>query len=245
MRALPHALAFDADGNKRSLELLERAMARDPEYTFALAMAAWCHAQRVVYLFSDSPEQARAQALVLARRAISVGRDATALPIVANALALAGEVQGADVITRRALAVDGGSPWAWMRSGLVEVCNQRPEAAVERLLIALDLSPDDPLAFNSYNGIGCAHFLTGNYAQAAHWIEQAIAHHPSEVWINFLLSPTYVLCGRKPEGRRSLAQLQRLYPELTISRVTGGLSFFPQSFRDCIANGLETAGLRP
>ena len=245
MRALPYALALDTDGNKRSLDLLERAMARDPEHTLALAMAAWCHAQGVVYLFSDSPEQARALALALARRAISVGGDATALPIVANALALAGDVQGADVITRRALAVDGSSPWAWMRSGLIEICNQRPEAAVERLLIALDLRPDDPLAFNSLIGIGCARFSTGNYAQAAHWLEQAIAHHPSEVWMHFMLSPTYVLCGRKPEGRRSLAQLQRLYPEVTISRVTGGLTFWPQSFRDCVADGLETAGLRP
>jgi len=53
-----------------------------------------------------------------------------------------------------------------------------------------------------------------------------------------------MLCGGKPEARQSLGRLQRAYPELTISRVIGGLSFFSQSFRDRVANGLETAGMR-
>ena len=132
-----------------------------------------------------------------------------------------------------------------MRSGLIDVCKQRPEFAIERLLIALDLARDDPLAFNSLIGVGCAHFDAGRHAEASHWFEQAIAEHPSGVWMHFLLCPAYVLCGRKPEARRSLAHLQGLYPELTISRVIGGLTFFSQSLRDRVASGLETAGLRP
>jgi AraC-like DNA-binding protein/tetratricopeptide (TPR) repeat protein len=179
MRALPYALALDVEGNKRSLELLNRAMECDPDHTLAIALAAWCHAQGVTYQFSESPDQARARALSLGRRAISIGGDSTALPILGNAFALAGDVQVADAITRRALAADGSSSWAWMRSGLIDVCKQRPGSAIERLLIALDLARDDPLAFNSLVGIGCAHFEAGHYAEASHWFEQAIAEHPS------------------------------------------------------------------
>jgi len=244
MRALPYALALDIEGNKRSLDLLDQAMERDPDHKLAIALAAWCHAQGVVYQFSDNPGQARAKALSLAARALSLGGDPTALPILGNAFALAGEVRAADSVTRKALEVDGSSPWAWMRSGLIDVCKQRPESAVERLSIALDLARDDPLAFNSLIGIGCAHFELGQHAEASHWYEQAIAEHPSGAWMHYLLCPAYVLCGRMREARRSLGYLQRAYPELTISRVIGGLSFFSQSFRDRVANGLESAGMQ-
>jgi adenylate cyclase len=81
MRALPYALALDIEGNKRSLDLLDQAMERDPDHTLAIALAAWCHAQGVVYQFSDNPGQARAKALSLAARALSLGGDPTALPI--------------------------------------------------------------------------------------------------------------------------------------------------------------------
>jgi tetratricopeptide (TPR) repeat protein len=244
MRALPYALALDVEGNRRSLDLLDQAMERDPDHTLAIALAAWCQAQGVVYQFNDNPGQARAQALSFAQRAINIGGDPTALPILGNAFALAGDVQAADSVTRIALAFDGSSPWAWMRSGLIDVCKQRSETAVERLLVALDLARDDPLAFNSLIGIGCAHFDVGHHAEASHWYEQAIAEHPSGVWMHYLLCPAYMLCGRKPEARQRLGRLQRAYPELTISRVIGGLSFFSQSFRDRVANGLETAGMR-
>ena len=107
MRALPHALALDVDGNRRSLDLLDQAMERDPDHTLAIALAAWCHGQGLVYQFSDNPGQARAQALSFAQRAISIGGDPTALPILGNAFALAGDVQAAESVTRKALALDG------------------------------------------------------------------------------------------------------------------------------------------
>jgi tetratricopeptide (TPR) repeat protein len=132
-----------------------------------------------------------------------------------------------------------------MRSGLIEICKRRPESAIERLLISLDLARDDPLAFNSLVGIGCAHFDAGRYLEASRWIEQAICEHPSGVWMYYVLCPTYALCGRKEQARRSLTHLDRLYPELTISHIIGGLAFFSQSFRDRMANALDDVGLAP
>ncbi|WP_409997305.1 tetratricopeptide repeat protein, partial [Bradyrhizobium cosmicum] len=80
-----------------------------------------------------------------------------------------GELDTADLVIRKALAADGGSVWAWSRSGWIDVYKGEPESAIERLKIALDLAPHDPLAFNSMVGIGCAHFKAGQYAEAAYW----------------------------------------------------------------------------
>lgn len=245
LRALPHALALDVDGNGRALDLLGRAMDCDPDHTLAIALAAWCHAQRVVYQFTDALAQERAQALRLARRAIIIGGDSTVLAILGNALALAGDVETADIVTRKALALDGSSAWAWSRSGLIDVYKERAKSAIERLFIALDLAPDDPLALNSFMGLGLAQFNAGRYVEAVHWFQRAIAEHPSAVWAHLCLCPAYVCCGRKAEAHHSLANLQRLYPELTISRVTAGFSFLAQPLRDRLLSGLETVGLPP
>ena len=100
---------------------------------------------------------------------------ASTSPAKAKAFPRTGSVVASPPMLRESRA--GSSPWAWMRSGLIDVCKQRPESAIERLLIALDLARDDPLAFNSLIGIVHISTLAAN-AEAAHWFEQAIAEHP-------------------------------------------------------------------
>jgi AraC-like DNA-binding protein/Tfp pilus assembly protein PilF len=245
LRAFPHALSLDADGNARALDFLERAIRFDPDHALAIALAAWCYAQQAVYLFNDTPAEARLKALSLGRRAVDIGGNATVLAVLGHAFSLADNLETADLVTQKALAIDGSSAWAWSRSGLLDIYKGRTGSAMERLLIALDLAPGDPLAFNALTGVGCAHFQSERFVEAAHWLERAIAEHPSAVYLHHLLCPAYALCGDKQQAKRSLAHLRRLHPEVTISRVFSAFCFFPQAFLDCLGNGLETAGLRP
>src|ERR1700755_1297628 len=107
-------------------------------------------------------------------------------------------------VSYQARAIDGGCAWAWSRSGWLDVYQGDAESAIERFKIALDLAPQDTLAFNSMIGIGCAHFKAGNYAEAARWQERALTEHPSAVWVHRTLCPAYVLTGARPQARRSL-----------------------------------------
>jgi AraC-like DNA-binding protein/tetratricopeptide (TPR) repeat protein len=243
LRALPHAVALSNDGSHRALDLLERALASDPEYTLAVALASWCHAQRAVYPFSSTLTQDRAQALSLARRVVNSDSDATVLAVLGNTLALMGDLITADVVTRKALAICGSSSWAWARSGLIEVCNARPTDGIERLSIALDLASDDPVRLNCFMGLGVAHLEAGRFAHAAYWFERAVLEYPTSIWPHEFLGPAYVHCGRKLDAHKSMSALQHAFPGLTISRVTAGLPFFTQRIRDCVANGLETVGM--
>jgi AraC-like DNA-binding protein len=167
LRAMPDVLALEADGNARALELLERATNRDPDHALATALAAWAHVQRVVYHFTATPLEERARSADLARKAQALAGDATALAVLGNALTLLHDLEAAELVVRKALAVDGGSAWAWSRSGWIDVYKGDAEAAIERFKIALDLAPHDALAFNSFVGIGCAHFSAGRYHDAA------------------------------------------------------------------------------
>jgi AraC-like DNA-binding protein/tetratricopeptide (TPR) repeat protein len=243
MRAMPHVLSLDADGNARALELLERAMDRDPNHALATALAAWAYGQRIVYHFAPTPVEDRARCAALAQKAQGLAGDATALAVLGNALTFLHDLDRADLVIRKALTVDGGSAWAWSRSGWIDVYNGDADSAIERFKIALDLAPNDSLAFNSLVGLGCAHFEAGRYVQAAHWQQRALIEHPSATWIHRTMCPAYVLVGAEVEARRSVTALREHYPELTVSDVQQGLPPLPRAYCDLVFDALHTVGL--
>jgi AraC-like DNA-binding protein/tetratricopeptide (TPR) repeat protein len=243
LRAMPCVLSLNANGNTQALDLLERAMERDPDHALATALAAWAYGQRVVYHFAASPDEDRARSAELARRAQNLAGDATVLAVLGNALTLLHDVDGADQVISKALSIDGGSSWAWSRSGWIDVYSGDAESAIERFKIALDLAPNDCLAFNSMVGIGCAHFEAGRYLEAADWQQRALEEHPSATWIHRTMCPAYVLGGAESEAHRSVTALREVYPELTVSEVQQGLPPMTQLYCDRMFNALHSVGL--
>lgn len=243
LRAMPGVLSLDADGNGRALELLGRALEQDPNHPLATALAAWAHIQRVVYHFTAEPRWERARSIELAEKARTLSGDATVLAILGNALTLLNELETADIAVRRALWLDGGSAWAWSRSGWIDAYRGDSESAIERFKIALDLAPQDPLAFNNFVGIGCAQFAAGNYLEAARWQQRALIEHPSAIWVHRTLCPAYVLGGAKPEARRSFQALRQQYPGLTVSEVQRGMPPLPETYCNLVVEALHDAGL--
>jgi hypothetical protein len=123
------------------------------------------------------------------------------------------------------------------------VYNGDAQSGIERFKIALDLAPNDCLAFNSMVGIGCAHFAAGNYVEAARWQQRALAEHPSATWIHRTMCPAYVLVGAEPEARRSVTALREQYPKLTVAEVQQGFPPMPQAYCDLVFDTLHAVGL--
>ncbi|MEN3381515.1 MAG: hypothetical protein V7608_1559 [Hyphomicrobiales bacterium] len=243
LRAMPDVLSLDAEGNARAIDVLEGVLDRDAEHPLAIALAAWAHVQRVVYHFSTDLPGERARSTYLSRKARAFASDATVLAILGNAFTLLHDLETAELVIRKALAVDGSSAWAWSRSGFIDLYKGHPESAVERFKIALDLAPHDPLAFNSMFGIGLAHLNAGRYREAADWQERALLAQPSASWVHRTLCPAYLLAGVGTEAERSLTALREHYPHLTVGEVRQGLPPMPQAFRDLLVDTLHTAGL--
>ena len=243
LQAMPCVLSLDAGGNAHALDLLERAMKHDPGNALATALAAWAYSQRVVYHFATNPHEDRARSAELARKVQVLGGDATVLAILGNALTFLHDLDAAELMIRKALSIDGGSAWAWSRSAWLDVYNGDADSAIERFKIALDLAPNDSLAFNSMVGVGCAHFEAGRYIEAAEWQQRALTEHPSATWIHRTMCPAYVLAGAGSEARRSVMALREDYPDLTVSEVQRGLPPLPQSYCDRVFDALHSVGL--
>ncbi len=246
MRALPSAWAMEREANVEALGLLQQAMALDPNYAFAKALAAWCHAQRLPYLWTTKPDQERALALELAKAAARLDSDD---PMVLTTLAWAHtashEFQQAAPIIEKALWLDPNSAWAWQSSGKLKTFMNEPDAGIQHFERSMRLSPLDPLNFLALIGIGIAHFWAARYEAAAVWVSKGIAEKPTATWAWRIVAAAYAHLDRMDEARIALEHFIRGNPGVSLSSVAQGStpSAASPAFKRALLDGLRKAGL--
>ena len=155
IRALPVSLAIEATA--QMLDLLERAIEVARQDPLPLSLAAYWHGVRGAQHFALHADRERrtASALVARAAAIETG-DPLAATTLAAAYTLAHGLDNARLHAEWALALDGGSAWAWGRSGWIHLYNGEPSEAIDRFQIARILALADPLNWLLLTGFGLA-----------------------------------------------------------------------------------------
>jgi len=244
MRALSCAISFEAKSEDMAIDLLDQAMTMAPHDPLPAALASWCHGLRAGHHFTPRPDDDRKAARALAMRAAQINAaDPWAETFLAAGYTLAHDLGAAALHAERALALDGGSAWAWGRSAWIAAYGGEAREAVERFHIARNLAPGDPLTFLHAIGIGSAHLEAGRYNDAVRWYERALVERPNAVWNDRFRAAGYALAGRKEQASATLARFTRAFPDLTIAQIRTGLPHTP-SFLDRVSEGLESAGMR-
>jgi adenylate cyclase len=162
--------------------------------------------------------------------------------MLAAAYTLSHDLATAAVHADRSLMLDSGSAWAWGRSAWIHVYGGDATAALERFEIAQALAPADPLSYLWSVGMAASHFEGARYQKAVHWYRRALAEQPKAIWINRFLAASYALVGSKELAKRSLVELARAFPELTIQKVRASLPHRRNTL-ERYAEGLAAAGL--
>jgi adenylate cyclase len=243
MRAMPHVWALEKEESAKALELLEKALAIDPEYPLALSLAGWCHAQRSVYNWADDIAASQAMARSLAERAAEMsGDDPVILAILGAVHTFVHNHGTARVLLERAVALDPNAAWAWSRLGWIENYADQPQKAIVNFERALRLSPIDPMNFNNYVGMGSAHEVAQQYDKAAAFYRRALEERPNAVWIYRNLASSLSGAGRIEEAKQAFAEMLRSYPDLTVSKYKRAMVFSP-AVLDLMGENLRKLGL--
>jgi adenylate cyclase len=244
LRAFPHVWSLDPAANALAINHSNRAIEIEPNYPLALSMSAWCQSQKVIYQWTLSPDETKAEALRLAKLAGGMNNDdPMVLTMLCAAHTVVGDLDIASALIEKALALDPNSAIAWNRSGWVNHYFMRPEVAIEQFQRAMRLSPFDPMNFNCLFGIGGAHWVAGRYEEALFWIKKGAVQHPPMVAIARIVPACLVRLGRISEAREVLRRLRDDYPALTISKVMATVPLRDADFVRRYIEDLRTAGL--
>ena len=243
IRAMPHVWALEKEESAKALELLEKALAIDPEYPLALALAGWCHAQRSVYTWANDIVDSQSKARLLAEQAAALsGDDPLVLAILGTVHTFVRNFGTARVLLERALAIDPNCAWAWSRLGWIESYTDQSDKGIEYFERALRLSPIDPMNFNNYAGIASAHEVAQEYDQAVLFCRRALQERPHASWIYRNLASALVGAGRIEEAKQAFAEMLRHYPDLTVSKFKQAMVFSAPSIEG-MARRLRSLGL--
>ena len=243
MRAMPYVWVLEKEASARALDLLGQALAMDPEYPLALALAGWCHGQRSVYNWTDDIDATRREALLCAEKAAENGGDDPLVLAVLGAVHTFLKNMGtARVMLERAVMLDPNAAWAWCRLGWIETYSDHPERAIEHFERALRLSPLDPMNFNNHVGIGSAHEIAERYDDAVAHYRRALQERPHAHWILRNMVSALVGAGRLEEARVEYARLSAAYPDLTAAKYRKAMVFSPAALDRMLAN-LKKVGL--
>jgi adenylate cyclase len=244
MQALPHVWSLDATSNEAATRLLDEALKLDPTYPLALSLSSWCSGQRIIYNWSKDPDNDRRDALEKARAAADLASDDPfVLTVLGAAHTITREFQAGLHLIEKALALDPNSAWAWNRSGWLRNFGDDPATGIIHFERAIRLSPFDPMIFNSYAGIGDAHFVAKRYAEAIAWLEKARLANPKAAWINRFLAASYAFVGNQQEAEACVHRLIAASPGLTVRAVRAAPPFSKEVI-DRLCEGLQRAGLQ-
>src|SRR3569833_2967510 len=246
MRSLPHLWAHRMAENPQAISYLTKALALEPTYGLAAALAAWAHGQQVAYNWTSDVDAERAEGERLIEIAtMTVGDDPTALTALASAIMqLGGDVRHASNLAEKALQLDPNHAWAWMRRGYGLVYTGNPEEGLKAFEHSARLSPLDPLAFNVHLGMGLAHFSAGRPEKGVELARRALAERPGLTWPYRDLATYYANSGQIELAQDALEKFVYLRPSMSSASIRDGLRFMEPALLDRYVGGLEIAGLK-
>jgi adenylate cyclase len=244
MRGLDLLYRFEDDKFKQALPMFERAMALDPNYATAHALAASWYSVRIGQGQSPSVVADLREADRLARLALTLDRfDPRALSLCGHVRALLfRDYDHAIELFDRALAANPSSAIAWMRSSATFSYMGETREARRRADIGLRLSPYDAHVFYSYSTVALASYVAGDYADAALWARRSAALNPHFTANLRFLAASLAASGQIDEARQISADLLRLHPQFSARRFAEGHALRDPDKRRLFGDHLILAG---
>jgi TolB-like protein len=234
--------AFDVlteASTEECLELLDRALAADPEFTWVYGLLMWCHVQCLGQRWGR-PRQILKRAQVAARLALEKAKD--------NPYALSGaavilvwedrDLAAAQALIERALTLNANVVSAWNAAGWVFMWREQYERSLECFTRAIRLNPTDPRAYGVLAGMAYPHFFAGRHDDAIAWANKSLALERNYVPALVIKIAAAELAGRVDDREEAKQRLFSTRPEHSASQVR-----FPDG-KDRLRAALRKAGLR-
>jgi TolB-like protein len=212
---LPYASRYT-----QALELCRKAIAIDPNYAAACALAAWgCAGIYFTAPLSDG-KTVKEEGTALAQKALDFAdNDPIAISMGAHALSFLSpkDRDRALEAAELALSLAPNSAQTWLACGHVHQIRSEGDAAIKHFEHALRLSPRDPFAWAAKTGMAIGHFIEGRWLEAFDWAEKAGRDNPNFYMPYFIKIASCGHLERAADAQDALRAAMEIYPETSIS----------------------------
>ncbi|MEI7672224.1 MAG: tetratricopeptide repeat protein [Deltaproteobacteria bacterium] len=228
---------------ERAMQLLEEAIALDPEYAYAYSSLSTAHFDLVVIGASGSPRESLQRAIELGEKAIAL--DDSNSSVHANLTfpyVYLKEYDKAISEAEKAISLSPNSALAYWALGTALGLSGRPQEAIPMVQKSLRLSPI-PVHSQVLGVLANAYSQLGQYEEAITTYKKVLQiYGPDHLMAHQGLATTYALMGRENEARAEGAEVLRIDPKFSFERFIKG---FPvdQSRKDRLSDALRKAGL--
>jgi adenylate cyclase len=244
LRALPCLYQSTRESSIEGVRLLDEALSLDPAFAPACALAAWNHSLRVIFKWTDAPQEESKRAIQLARKALDNSKDDPWILSMSGAVlaTTGGDVETGAALVERAVQLSPYSTQVQFFSGYVLTLSGDQQKALDRMLAALRLSPSDPLAYRFLTGAGIASLLLGDFETAVGYCDEG--RHRQEWGPTFrILAAAHAQLGHTAKASVALARYLELDPGATISHIRRQLPYRNAEQAGRLWEGLRKAGL--
>jgi tetratricopeptide (TPR) repeat protein len=245
LRAQQHEYECTEEGLGAALGCLRDALAIDPLYAPAMALAAYCYAGGSIQGWSHDLNADAKEGLRLAMRALELGKDdGNVLWMAAYAMRRLGQdVPRARELAYRSLVLNPNSAIATAVAGWMEAELGNSAMALELLGRAQRLSPRDPRGWFFASGMALAHVVDGNFEDAAACARIAVDQNPRSTIALRFLAGSLARLGQKDKARDALQDMLEIEPNLTLAKLRARLLGIDDRVWNKVAEGLRLAGL--
>jgi adenylate cyclase len=244
LQALDRFYRMDRSSIEQARELLEQAIAHDPDYAPAYSHMASLRMRWIGQGWSEEELADRTMAASVARMAIERDRnDALGLAIYGHLQSyLLKDYEVAQEYLERAMAAGPSCAWAWAYSSLT--CGYLGDiaTAIARGERAVRLSPIGADSFWLEHYLSQAYYLGGRYDDAIAWGRMSAAHAGANTSNLRCLIASLVANREMDEARKVVHQLMRLVPTFRLATFRARTPL-REDVRDQFADRLRQAGV--
>ena len=229
---------------ERAIQLLEEAIALDPEYAIAYSTLCTAHFDLVIIAASESPRESLQRAVELGKKAVALDESNSSVhACLAFPYMYLREFDKAISEAERAISLCPNSAQAYFALGSALSISNRPEEASLMLQKSLRLSPI-PVHSQVLGMLAGCHSRLGQYEDAIITYKKVFQiYGPDHLLAHVGLAATYALMDREKEARAEGADVLRIDPKFSWERWIKGLPY-NQSLKDRWADALRKAGLK-
>jgi adenylate cyclase len=235
---------FNKERAERGRQLLEEAIALDPEYAWAYSLLSTYYADLVILGASESPRESLQRAIELGKKAIAL--DDSNSSVHANIVfpyIYLREFDKAISEAEKAISLNPNSCVGYWALGTALSLSGRAQESIPMLQKSLRLSPI-PIHSQVLGILANSYAMLGQREEAIATYKKVLQiYGPDHLMAHIGLAATYAVMGRENEARAEGAEVLRIDPKFSWERWIKSLPW-DQSRKDRIADALRKAGLK-